>query len=88
MTVGMLRSYIVIGFSWWPTCRGDVTPLGGSESASEEGATWSTLVKLTPLELESEASESEVDEALTRCLASHVPLGWVGILWPLPSVAP
>ena len=59
-------------------------PWGGSESASEERSAWSALAELTPLEW-----ESEVDEALTRCLTSHVPLGWVdGILWPLPSVAP
>ena len=70
------------------TPRGDATPLGGSESASEEHAMWSALVELTPLEWESEAPESEVDRALTRCLASHVLLGWVdGILRPLPSVA-
>ena len=71
------------------TPRGDATPLGGSESASEEGAAWSALAELTPLEWESEVPESEVDGALTRCLTSHVLLGWVdGILWPLPSVAP
>ena len=71
------------------TPRGDATPLGGSESASEEDATQSTLAELTPLEWESEAPESEVDQALTQCLASHVLLGWVdGVLWPLPSVAP
>ena len=43
----------------------DITPLGGSESISEEGATQSTLAELTPLEWESEMPESEVDEALT-----------------------
>ena len=64
------------------------TPLGGSESTSEEGISQSTLVELTPLEWESEVPESKVDEALTQCLTSHVPLGWVdGVLWPLPSVA-
>ena len=46
------------------TPRGDATPLGGSESASEEGATWSTLAELISLEWQSEAPESEVDEAL------------------------
>ena len=66
----------------------DATPLGGSESISEDGATWSTLVELTPLEWESEMPESEVDEVLTQCLASRIPLGCVdGILQPLPSVA-
>ena len=64
-------------------------PLGGNESASEEGATQSTLAELTPLEWVSEAPEGKVDEALTQCLASHVPLRWVdGILQPLPWVAP
>ena len=70
------------------TSRGDAMPLGGSKSASEEGATRSALVELTSLERESEVLEGVVDEALTQCLTSHVPLGWVdGILWPLPSVA-
>ena len=46
-------------------------------------------MELTPHEWESEVPEIEVDEALTRCLTSHVLLGWVdGILWPLPLVAP
>ena len=43
----------------------DATPLGGSESISEEGATQSALAELTPLEWESETPESEVDEVLT-----------------------
>ena len=43
----------------------DATPLGGSESISEEGAAWSALVELTPLEWESEMPDSEVDEVLT-----------------------
>ena len=51
-------------------------------------STTTNLVELAPLEWESEAPESKVDEALTQCLTSHVLLGWVdGILWPLPSVA-
>ena len=66
----------------------DATPLGGSESISGEGTTQSALAELTPLEWRSEMPESEVDEALTQCLTSCVPLGWIdGILWPLPSVA-
>ena len=70
------------------TPRGDATPLGGSESASEEGATQSALAELTPLEWGSEVPESKVDEALTQCLTSHVLLGWVdGVLQPLSSVA-
>ena len=44
---------------------GDATPLGGSESTSEESTTQSTLAELTPLEWQSEAPDSEVDEALT-----------------------
>ena len=69
------------------TPRGDVTPLGGSESTSDEGATQSTLAELTPLEWESEASEGTLDEALTLCLISHALLEWVdGILQPLPMV--
>ena len=47
------------------TLRGDVTPLGGYESTSDEGANQSTLVELTSLEWESEASEGTLDEALT-----------------------
>ena len=69
--------------------RGDATPLGGSKSTSEEDAAQSALVELTPLEWESEAPESEVDETFNQCLTSCVLLGWVdGILQPLPSVAP
>ena len=63
----------------------DAMPLGGSESISDEGATWSALAELTPLEWKSEMPESEVDEALTQCLTSHFSLGWIdGILRPLP----
>ena len=68
--------------------RDDAMPLGESESVSYEGATWSTLAELTPLEWNSEMPENDVDGALTLHLTSHVPLGWVdGILWQLPSVA-
>ena len=42
----------------------DAAPLGGSESISDEGTTWSALAELTPLEWRSEMPESEVDEAL------------------------
>ena len=42
----------------------DAMPLGGSESISDEGATLSALVELTPLEWRSEKPESEVDEVL------------------------
>ena len=71
------------------TPRGEAMPLGASKSLSEEGATWSALAEHTPLEWESEAPESNMNEAVTLCLTSRVPLGWVdGILWLLPSVAP
>ena len=43
----------------------DAMPLGGRKSISDEGATWSALVELTPFEWRSEIPESEVDEALT-----------------------
>ena len=63
-------------------------PLGGSEFVSNEGTTRSVLVELTPLEWNSEMPESDVDEALTWHLTSHVLFGWIdGVLWPLPSVA-
>ena len=63
--------------------------LGASKSLSEEDTTQFALVELTPLEWESEVSESNVDETVTLCLASHILLGWVdGILQPLLSVVP
>ena len=69
------------------TVSSGVTPLGASESLPEENVTRSRLVELTPLVWENEVPESNLDEATTLCLASHVPLGWVdGVLWPLPSV--
>ena len=68
--------------------RDTATPLGESKSVSYVGATQSALAELTPLECGGEMSESEVEGALTRCLTSHVLLGWVdGVLWPLPAVA-
>ena len=70
------------------TPRNEAKPLGASESLSEEGTARSALAELAPLEWESEAPESNVDEAVTLCLANHVLLGWVdGIPWPLLSVA-
>ena len=87
MMVGTLRSSTTTFLVATP--RGDAIPLGGSKSASEEGAAQATLAELTQVEWESEAQKSVVDEALTQCLTSHVLLGWLdGILWPLPSVAP
>ena len=66
----------------------DVTMhMGVSKSVSYMGATQSTLAELTLLECGGEMSESEVEEALTQHLTSHIPLGWVdGILQLLPSV--
>ena len=64
------------------TSRGEATPLRASKSLSEEGTTWSTLAELTLLEWESKAPESNVDEAATLCLASHIPLGWVDGMRP------
>ena len=56
------------------TPRGDAMPPGRS-GCFRRAATQFILPELTPLEWESDALESEVDEALTRCLASHVLLG-------------
>ena len=47
------RNVKVVHCNWLflvATPRGDAMPLGGSESASQEGTTWSTLVELTPLD--------------------------------------
>ena len=54
---------------------GEAMPLGASESLSEEGTAQSTLAELTQLEWESKVTESNVDEATTLCLTSHIPLG-------------
>ena len=69
------------------TVSSEATPLGASESLSDENVTRSTLAELTPLEWENEVPENGLDEAATLCLTSHVPLVWIdSILWPLPSV--
>ena len=85
------RNVKIIHHNWlffMATPRGEAMPLGAIESLSEEGATQSALVKLSPLEWESEVPESNVDEAVTLYLASHVLLGWVdGVLQLLPSVS-
>ena len=66
------------------TLWGEAMPLGASKSLSEEGTS-----ELSPLEWESKAPESNMDEAATLCLTSHVLLGLVdNVLWLLPSVAP
>ena len=62
----------------------DAMPLGGSESISDEGTTWSAFVELTPLKWKSEMPGSEVDEVLSLCLTSCIPLGQIdGILFTL-----
>ena len=64
------------------------TPLGAHKSLSEDTIARSTLPELTPLNWEKEVPEGNLDEAVTLCLASHVPLGRIdGVLWPLPSTA-
>ena len=69
------------------TVSSGVTPLGASKSLSEENVARSTLVELTPLVWENKAPGSNLDEAATPCLTSHVLLGWVdGVLQPLPLV--
>ena len=63
-------------------------PLGAGASISEENVAWSTRADHTFLEVENELPEGSVDRADTLSPASRVPLGWVGVLRPLPSVAP
>ena len=71
------------------TMSGGVTLLGASEFLSEENIARSTLAELTPLVWENKVPASNLDEAVTICLTSHVPLGWVdSVLQPLPSVVP
>ena len=59
------------------TPQGEATPLGASESLSEEGATWSTLAELTPLGVGKCSPGRNMDEAETLCLTNRVLLGWV-----------
>ena len=59
------------------TVSGGVTPLGASESLSEENIIRSTLAEFTPLVWKNEAPESNLDEAATLCLASCILLVWV-----------
>ena len=65
-----------------------VTPLGAGVSISEEDIVRSIQAEHTFLEVESDLPEGSVDGADTLSPASRVPLGWVGVPWPLPSVAP
>ena len=55
---------------------------------SEENIARSTFVEPTSLEVESNLPEGSVDGADTLGPNSRVPLGWVGVLWPLPSMVP
>ena len=64
-----------------------ITPLGAGVSISEENFR-STWAEHTLLEVESDSPEGSVDWADTLSPASRVPLGWVGVLWLLPAVAP
>ena len=71
------RNMKIIHCSWLflvATPWSDAMPLGESKSLSEEGTTQSTLAELTLLEWESKAPESNVDEVVTLCLTSHIPL--------------
>ena len=62
-------------------------PLGEGTSISKEDIR-STQAERTFLEVESDPPEGSMDGADTLSPASRVPLGWVGVLWLLPSVAP
>ena len=69
------------------TPMGDVTPLGVGTPLSEENTSQSTLVELTPLEVESNSPEGSVDGVNILSPTSRVPFRWVGgVLQPLPSV--
>ena len=61
----MLRSSTAISFSWWPPQGVMPCPWGEVSPLQKRVPPGPPLVELTPLEWESEASESEVDEALT-----------------------
>ena len=62
-------------------------PLNKSENIDLDVSTQSTLVELTPLEVENDSLKEQMERCLTQHLASRVPLGWVdGVLRPLPMV--
>ena len=65
-----------------------VRPLGAGTSISEENIVWSTHAEHTLLEVENDLPEGSVDGADTLSPTSRVLLRWVGVLQPLPSVAP
>ena len=65
-----------------------VTSLSLDMELLEATSKQSTLAELTSLECESDSPEETTWEALTQCLTSGMPLGWLGgILRPLPMVA-
>ena len=64
-----------------------IMPLGAGTSISEENVAQSTLAEQTSFGVESDLPEGSMDGANTLSPASRVPLRWVGVLWPLPSVA-
>ena len=65
-----------------------IMPLGAGVSISKEDVVQSTWAEHTFLEVESDLPEGSVDGADTLSPASRVPLGLVGVLQPLPPVAP
>ena len=65
-----------------------IMPLGAGASISEENVVRSTHAEHTLLEVENDSPEGSVDGADTLSPASRVPLRWVGVLQPLPSMAP
>ena len=69
------------------TLKEAITPLGAGASVSEENVR-PTRAEHTSLEVENDLPERFVDRADTLSPSSRVPLRWVGILRPLPSVAP
>ena len=63
-----------------------ITSLEAGTSISEENVQ-STSVEHTLLEEENDLPERSVDGADILSPSSRVLLGWIGVLWPLPSVA-
>ena len=62
-------------------------PLNKNENANYDMSTRSTLAELTPLEVENDFLNEQMERCLTQHLTSRVPLGWVdGVLRPLPMV--
>ena len=70
------------------TLKEAVMPLGAGTSISEENVVRSTHAEHTLLEVENDLPEGSMDGADTLSPTSRVLLGWVGVLWLLPLVAP